>query len=365
MPDNDLAELALTHCDVLLSDLTINPGQLTPTFDSYEDQYTASSTASVVTLTASNVHNSIVQFRDATGADLMDADRSQAGHQVSLASGAITTVRVEVHSQDDLASHAYTIQIRQIAPKPEATRSFSATSVAVGSEMVVTIEAKDYGSFGGVVETLPEGFSYVSSSLPTESATSSGQQVNFALFGETSFTYTVMASDTPGNYTFIGVLKDDVPNDYLVAGDSLITVVEAPSIALTVVGTPLVRINSPTPVTATFSEPVNGFTVDDVSVANGSAGNFGGGDGDSVYTFDVTPNAIGVVTVDIAADVAEDSDGNGNTAAVHLKLGIPYDDDHDGAISREEVITAIGDYLFGGLLTREEVIQIIGLYLFG
>ncbi len=126
-----------------------------------------------------------------------------------------------------------------------------------------------------------------------------------------------------------------------------------------------VRINSPIPVTATFSEPINSFTAGDIAVASGAVSNFVGSDGDSVYTFDVTPNAVGVVTVDIAAGVAEDSDGNGNTAAVQLTLGLPYDDDHDGAISREEVITAIGDYLFGGLLTRDEVIQIIGLYLFG
>ena len=54
----------------------------------------------------------------------------------------------------------------------------------------------------------------------------------------------------------------------------------------------LVRIDSPIAVTATFSEPVSGFTVDDVSVANGTASNFVGSDGSSVYTFDVTPNAI-------------------------------------------------------------------------
>ena len=139
----------------------------------------------------------------------------------------------------------------------------------------------------------------------------------------------------------------------------------APTVSTATTGTPMVRINSPIPVTATFSEPVNGFTVDDVSVASGSAGNFAGGDGVSVYTFDVTPNAIGDVTVDIAADVAEDGDSNGNVAAIQLSLGIPYDDDHDGAINRAEVITAIGDYLFGGLLTRGQVIELIGLYLFG
>ena len=127
----------------------------------------------------------------------------------------------------------------------------------------------------------------------------------------------------------------------------------------------MVRIDSPIPVTATFSEPVFGFTVEDISVANGSVGNFVGSDGDTVYTFDVTPNAIGEVTVYIAAAVVEDGDGNANTAAVHLSLGIPYDDDHNGAISRQEVIAAIGDYLFSGLLTRDQIIALISLYLFG
>ena len=127
----------------------------------------------------------------------------------------------------------------------------------------------------------------------------------------------------------------------------------------------LVRINSPIPVTATFSEPVFGFTADDITVTNGTAGNFVGSDGDSVYTFDVTPNAIGDVTVDIAADVALDAENNSNTAAIQLSLGIPYDDDHDGRINRVEVIAAISDYLFGGNLTRDQVIAIIALYLFG
>ena len=100
-------------------------------------------------------------------------------------------------------------------------------------------------------------------------------------------------------------------------------------------------------------------------MTNGVAGNFVGNDGDLVYTFDVTPNVIGVVAADIATDVALDAENNGNTAAIQLSLGIPYDDDHDGKINRDEVITAIGDYLFGGDLTRDQVIAIIGLYLFG
>ena len=122
-----------------------------------------------------------------------------------------------------------------------------------------------------------------------------------------------------------------------------------------------VRINSPIPVTATFSEPVNGFTVDDVTVANGDVSNFAGGDGDSVYTFDVTPNAVGMVTVDIAAGVAEDYESNSNTAAARLSLGIPYDDDGDGTIGPNEILNAVRDY-FSGNLNVEHAIAIIRLY---
>ena len=123
----------------------------------------------------------------------------------------------------------------------------------------------------------------------------------------------------------------------------------------------LVRINSPIPVRATFSEPVSGFTVGDISVGNGTAGGFTGSDGATVYTFNVTPNAIGVVTADIPADAAEDGDGNGNTAAAQLWLGIPYDDDSDDSIDKIEVIRAIRDY-FRHLITKVETVGVIRLY---
>ena len=134
-----------------------------------------------------------------------------------------------------------------------------------------------------------------------------------------------------------------------------------PSVSTETTDAFLVRVNSPITVTATFSEPIFGFTVEDISVANGAASNFEGRDGDTVYTFDVTPNAIGPVTVDIAAGVAQDADSNDNTEAVQLSLGIPYDDDHDGMIARSEVIAAIIDY-FNNNVSREQVIALIVLY---
>src|SRR3970282_977028 len=66
-------------------------------------------------------------------------------------------------------------------------------------------------------------------------------------------------------------------------------------------------------VTATFDEPVFGFTSGDVAVTNGSVSNFSGSDGDTVYTFDVTATADGLVDVSVAAASAQDGAGNDNT----------------------------------------------------
>ena len=154
-----------------------------------------------------------------------------------------------------------------------------------------------------------------------------------------------------------------VYNDFSRLGLPLCEVRSAadPSVSTETTDAFLVRINSPITVTATFSEPIFGFTVEDISVANGAASNFEGSDGDTAYTFDVTPNAIGPVAVDIAAGVAQDADSNDNTEAVQLSLGIPYDDDHDGMIARSEVIAAIIDY-FNNIVSREQVIALIVLY---
>jgi hypothetical protein len=73
---------------------------------------------------------------------------------------------------------------------------------------------------------------------------------------------------------------------------------------------------SPIPVTVTFSEAVTGFTVNSVSVANGSKGSFTGSG--STYNFNIMPTADGVVTVNIAGNAAFDAAGNGNSAALQL-----------------------------------------------
>ena len=75
---------------------------------------------------------------------------------------------------------------------------------------------------------------------------------------------------------------------------------------------------SPIPMTATFNEVVTGFELGEISVGNGVASNLVPVSG-SVYTFDVTPSD-GTVTVNVAANVAIDAVGNGNTAAAQFSI---------------------------------------------
>ena len=120
-----------------------------------------------------------------------------------------------------------------------------------------------------------------------------------------------------------------------------------------------VRPGSPVSLTTTFSRPVSGFTVDDITVGNGTVSNFDGSG--AVYTFDVTPDDIGEVTVAIAAGAVEDADGIGNTASPQFSLGITYDDDGDEGISKPEAIAAVVDY-FAGRITKAQTIAVIVLY---
>ena len=113
---------------------------------------------------------------------------------------------------------------------PTATRTLP-SPVAPGGTVEVGIAAADYGMAGQVIETLPAGFDYVSSSLSPTAVAQDGQEVTFTLFGEASFTYTVTASSTPGTYTFSGILKDFDKNEYVVGGDKNIVV--TPPVVLT------------------------------------------------------------------------------------------------------------------------------------
>ena len=89
-----------------------------------------------------------------------------------------------------------------------ASRSFAGAFVEPGAAVTVNVDASGYGLAAKIVETIPEGFTYVSTDLPDGAAEISGRSITFVVFGETSFTYSVAAPAETGVYAFNGILSD-------------------------------------------------------------------------------------------------------------------------------------------------------------
>jgi hypothetical protein len=98
-------------------------------------------------------------------------------------------------------------------------------SVERGEQFTVSMDVSDYGTNGSVVETIPESFTYVNSTLTASNVTVVNNTITFMLWGETNFEYDVTASNTKGTYAFSGMLTDESANEVVVSGDTSIDVV--------------------------------------------------------------------------------------------------------------------------------------------
>ena len=130
------------------------------------------------------------------------------------------------------------MQVAVAAQHVSVTRSFDTESVTAGGELEVTIDiSSGWGLFGLVVETLPDGFSYVagSGSVTPGEITEDGsgrQMVPFSLLDETTFTYMVAVSSDPmPPHTFSGVFTYTLDKNTVNIGESSVTV-EQPSTSL-------------------------------------------------------------------------------------------------------------------------------------
>ncbi|MBL8028458.1 MAG: hypothetical protein JNL74_18685, partial [Fibrobacteres bacterium] len=90
---------------------------------------------------------------------------------------------------------------------------------------------------------------------------------------------------------------------------------------VTITGAPASRNGNTFPISITFSEPVTGFTLGEISLVNATASNFNGSG--ASYTADITPNGAGNITIDIPSSVAQDAALNNNTAAA--QVSVTYD----------------------------------------
>ena len=89
-----------------------------------------------------------------------------------------------------------------------------------------------------------------------------------------------------------------------------------------IIGAELTRIGQPIPMMVWFSAPASGFTEANVTVVNGVVSNFVSSSDGAYYEFDVIPTTIGVVSVEV----------NHDNVTASVSLGLPYDDNDDGAI---------------------------------
>ena len=142
-----LREIGVPYCDVLLNGMNFTPADLRPEFDPYVTNYTAAATASSVTASPTSRHNASFQYVDQNDRVLADADSTQAGHQVDVPVGMVTTIRVKVTTEDGIDSRTYTIEvtglgglaapsIRQVASGVDSLSvSWRAPTQAGGSEV--------------------------------------------------------------------------------------------------------------------------------------------------------------------------------------------------------------------------------------
>ena len=104
-------------------------------------------------------------------------------------------------------------------------RSIVQPTVGIGDHVTVSIQV---GDALRITETLPEGFTYHSTTLSENRgrATVIGEQVRFTILRATSFEYTVKAPDVPGTYTITGLAQFDFieANDRDIVGSSMVTV---------------------------------------------------------------------------------------------------------------------------------------------
>ena len=142
------------------------------------------------------------------------------------------------------------------AQSHSASRTFRQNWAAPGGELRVTITASNYGAFGQVVETLPDGFTFKSASLPDTQIEQEAQVVRFNLFGDSSFNYVVTVPTREGRYIFTGVIRNADRAERSVTGHTQLRVGPPPTPAPTSTPTPVPTATAtPEPTATPTPEP--------------------------------------------------------------------------------------------------------------
>ena len=265
--------------------------------------YTATFSETVTGFVAGDVtvsNGTVSNFTAVSGTSYTFSVTPAAGGAVTVSVPA--NVAVDAATNGNLASNTYSITFNQAV-----TATPSVSSPANGSLIATTTPTYQGTAVANSTVTLfVDG-----SSIGTTTASASG---TFALAQPTALpqgTHTVSATaQTSGS----AVSANSNTNTFTI--DSV-----RPTVAISSAGNTNGGTTSTSPIgfSVTFSEVVTGFVAGDLTVSNGSLSAFAGSG--SSYTFNVTPTTPGTATtVNVAANVAQDLAGNGNTAATQYSL---------------------------------------------
>jgi hypothetical protein len=164
---------------------------------------------------------------------------------------------------------------------------------------------------------------------------------NFITISASQYTVDI-APITDGSVTInidSGVAQDNAGNYNTAAAQyDIVYDISIPSVTITSAETGSTNLSTFT-VTIDFSEDMTGFDESDIAITNSTKGNFTAVSA-SLYTIDISPSSDGSVTVDVAADAAQDLAGNNNTAADQFSIN------YDGTlpeITAAETMDSNGD----------------------
>ena len=134
--------------------------------------------------------------------------------------------------------------------------------------------------------------------LASEGATQMMISENSDFSGASFETYatskSVTLSSTNGTKTIYVKYADEAGNETAPVSDTIILDTQKPTTTITSPQSSPTN-TSPIPITITFNESVAGFELNNLTIGNGTAGNFNGSG--TTYTADITPTTDGTVTV--------------------------------------------------------------------
>ena len=209
----------------------------------------------------------------------------------------------------------------QLSVTADATvPTIASTSInTANTELTVTFSESVYDTTGGTGDlevadfalSIAGGTATLGSATPT-SITKTSQTVwvlGFSTSGTANGSETITvapASSTSIYDAAANAAATSQSNNTVTLGERV-----APTVTLT---GPSGVVTAAFTVTATFSEAVTGFALDDITVTNGTPSSLVTGNA-PVYTFTVTPTLETTVSISIATNKVTDTAGNANTAS--------------------------------------------------